>query len=89
MPTPARRVKHKKRTKIKSSGGRTVMHYHTEKAGVPCCNNCGQKLAGMPHQGTFNISKLSRTQKTVERMNSGNLCSGCLQSLLRRAARNL
>ena len=89
MPEPSRRVRNKKRRQTKSSGGRTLIHFGSKKTSVPCCANCGKELAGLPRQESSKIRKLTGTQKRVGRMYSGNLCHGCLRSLLRQAARNL
>jgi ribosomal protein L34E len=89
MPTRSRRARNKKRCQKKSSGGKTVIHYGAEKASFPCCSGCGQKLAGLPRQDSFKLSKIPGNQRRVERMHSGNMCHGCLRSLLRQAARNL
>ncbi|MQY62284.1 50S ribosomal protein L34e [archaeon] len=89
MPQHSRRSRSKKRSQTKSSGGRTLIHYRAGKTSLPCCSNCGQTLAGLPRPDSAKISKLTGTKRRVGRMYSGNLCHGCLRSLLRQAARNL
>ena len=89
MPEPFKRVRNEKRVKKKSSGGHTVTQFRAKKANVPVCSECGEKLAGLPTQEISKINKLSQTQRKISRIHGGNLCSICLQNLLRQTTRNL
>ncbi|MEZ0320195.1 MAG: 50S ribosomal protein L34e [Pyrobaculum sp.] len=47
MPRPALRTKSKRKVKVKTPGGRTVVHYEKKAKGVPKCPITKKPLGGM------------------------------------------
>jgi len=47
MPRPAYRSRSLRRVKVKTPGGRTVVHYEKRAKGVPRCTVTGQPLGGV------------------------------------------
>ncbi len=72
-----------KKTKKKTPGGETRAYYKSEKPSKHKCGRCGKLLAGTPNEVPSKIKKLSKSEKKPSRPYGGNLCSNCLERLLR------
>jgi large subunit ribosomal protein L34e len=89
MPRPSERTKTKKRIRVRVPGGHRNTHFRKEKVNPACCRRCGRVLSGFSCSAPSKISKLSSSEKKVERVYGGQLCPDCLQYLLKREVRNL
>ena len=69
--------KSKRKYKIKTPGGRTVIHFEDKKSSYATCKKCGAKL-NRPKSRFKEIRKLSRTEKRPERP-FPELCSRCMR----------
>ncbi|MFQ6064932.1 MAG: 50S ribosomal protein L34e [Candidatus Bathyarchaeia archaeon] len=88
MPEPSKRTRRKKRYSLQLPGGRAGTHYKREKVGSSRCSRCGKRLSGIPRLIPSQVSKLSASQRKVERMHGGQLCHDCLRDLLRQRVRS-
>jgi large subunit ribosomal protein L34e len=89
MPRPSERTKTKKRIHVSVPGGHSSIHFRKEKVSPARCRRCGRVLSGFSRSTPSKISKLSSTEKRVERIYGGQLCPDCLRYLLKREVRNL
>lgn len=87
MPSPHLRTRSLKKMKVKVPGGRTKTHYNKEKVSAAICAVCRKPLAGVPSKGSAEVRKLSYSARRVWRPYGGHLCSGCLKTGIKRAAR--
>ncbi len=65
----------------------TVIHYRERKPSKAICGNCKKQLAGVPRDRPADFGKLSKTERRPERPYGGVLCSKCMRSLFKEAAR--
>lgn len=87
MPRPALRTRSRKRSQKRVPGGLTTVHYKKEKVGVMRCARCNRVLAGVPRLTPSKTSKLTASQRRIQRIYGGNLCHICLQDMLKQAVR--
>lgn len=66
-----------KRYKVKTPGGRNVIHFKKRKTSYIVCKKCGAKL-NRSKLNLKEIRKLSKTKKRPERP-FPNLCSKCIR----------
>ncbi|KGG51330.1 60S ribosomal protein L34, partial [Mitosporidium daphniae] len=70
---------------IKTPGGQ-LRYLHIKKKGtIPKCGDCGRALQGLPALRPREYSRLSKTQKTVQRAYGGSRCATCVRSRILRA----
>ncbi len=89
MVRPALRSRSLRRRKVRTPGGRTVVHFEKRKPGPARCAICGRILNGVPRLRSVELRKLHKTDRRPERPYGGYLCPQCLARLLKEAARNL
>jgi len=89
MPKPSLRTRSRKRYHVRLSGGGAETRYKREKIGVSHCTQCGRVLSGLPRLIPSKLHRLPASQRRLKRMYGGQLCHGCLQDLLKNAARNI
>ncbi len=68
-----------KRTKVRTPGGKVVMHYGKRLPQKPQCGVCGQQLHGIPQARPYVMRNLAKTKKRPERPYGGVLCSKCMR----------
>jgi len=74
-----------KRVKIKTPGGKTVMHFKKKKHGYSVCSRCGAKL-NRPKLNPTQMKKLPKTKKRPERP-FPELCSKCMRGYFKEKVR--
>jgi len=89
MPRPALRSRSLRRVKVRTPGGRVVIHYERRKPGPARCALCGAILAGVPRERPARLRKLAHTERRPERPYGGFLCPRCLRRGLIDAVRLL
>ncbi len=73
----------KRRLKVKTPGGETVQHYRIRKPSKAKCGICKAELHGIPNKIMSKFKNMSKSQKTVERLYGGNLCSKCMRKTIK------
>ncbi|MCL7392114.1 MAG: 60S ribosomal protein L34 [Thaumarchaeota archaeon] len=86
LPRRALRTRSRKRKKVRTPGGRLVIHYFDERPGAPRCGICGKLLHGIRVESP---SKTSKSERTVSRIYGGNVCASCLRNALTNFAYDL
>lgn len=76
-----------RRVKLRTPGGRNIVHYEKKKPARAQCANCGSYLHGVAQGNKTAINKLSKTQRRPERPYAGVLCSPCTRNLIKSKAR--
>jgi len=89
MPRHSLRTRSKKRLSVPLPGGGKTIHYRKEKPKKAKCSMCQRSLAGIPRSVPSQLGKYAESEKKVVRMFGGQLCSSCLQMLLKRAVRKM
>ena len=84
MPKRSLRSRSLRKLKVKTPGGRSVIHYGERKNSAAKCAVCKKPLHGTPRARDSGIAKLSRTEKRPERPFGGNLCSSCSRREIKR-----
>lgn len=67
-----------RRVKVKTPGGRVVIHYRKRLPGKAKCV-CGKELHAVPRLRPYKMRKLAKTKKRPERPYGGVLCSKCMR----------
>ena len=88
MPRPGFRSRTYRRKRLRTPGGKNVMHYIKKKPGKPHCAKCGIVLAGTARGSEKQVKKLSKTQRRPERPYGGVLCSKCMREEIKKKARD-
>ena len=89
MPRPALRSRSLRRVKVRTPGGRVVIHYERRKPGWARCGLCGAILSGVPRERPSRLRKLAHTERRPERPYGGVICPRCLRRGLINAVRAL
>lgn len=89
MVAPRHRTRTLKRVKVRTPGGRVVIHYKKKKPNKAKCANCKKPLSGVPRLRSNELRKLSKTEKRPERPYGGYLCSECMRKLMKEKARQV
>ncbi len=74
-----------KRYKVKTPGGRTVIHFRKKKPSYSRCGKCGAKL-NRPKLTVKELKKLPKTKKRPERP-FPELCPKCMREYLKEKVR--
>lgn len=74
-----------KRFKVKTPGGKTVIHFKRRRPSYGTCKNCGKKL-NRAKLDISEIRKLSKTEKRPERP-FPELCSRCMREYFKEKVR--
>lgn len=72
---------------VRTPGGRTVERHMRRKPSKAVCAGCGLELKGVPRELPVKMANLPKTHKRPERPYGGVLCSSCMRSKLKDAAR--
>ena len=72
-----------KKVKVRTPGGRVVVHVRREKTSKHVCALCGRPLHGVPHgRRPVEVRKLSKTERRPERIFGGVLCAECARRIV-------
>merc|ERR1712139_428082 len=73
--------------KVKTPGGKLVLHYTGKKGKSPTCGDpgCDERLNGIPALRPVEYSRISKRQKTVTRAYGGSRCAKCVRMKIVRA----
>jgi large subunit ribosomal protein L34e len=74
-----------KRKVVKTPGGRLTYHYVKKIGSFPKCGDCKIKLNGVVPARPFELKRLSRRVKTVNRAYGGSQCPKCVRERIVRA----
>ncbi|MHA1749814.1 MAG: 50S ribosomal protein L34e [Promethearchaeota archaeon] len=85
MPRGQYRSRRFARNKIRIPGNRVVLHYHKKNPTRAHCSVCGAPLPGVPRLRDAKKRNLPKTRKRPSRPYSGNLCSKCLRSYIKKS----
>lgn len=77
----------KKRIKVRTPGGRIVIHVRQAKADKPKCAICKNPI-NMARGRNSEIKKLSKSAKRPNRPFS-NICPSCMREIIKERVRNL
>ncbi len=89
MVAPRFRSRSFRRVYVKTPGGNTVLRHKRRKPGKAQCSMCGDYLKGVASGISFNVKKLSKTQRRPERPFGGILCSKCMRKTMIDKARKM
>eukprot|EP01116_Phalansterium_solitarium_P016996 TRINITY_DN407_c0_g1_i1.p1 TRINITY_DN407_c0_g1~~TRINITY_DN407_c0_g1_i1.p1 ORF type:complete len:118 (-),score=14.50 TRINITY_DN407_c0_g1_i1:82-435(-) len=78
-------TKSNKIRKVKTPGGKLVVHTLKKKAKGPRCGDCGLTLQGIVRLRPKQYRGVSKRQKTVARAYGGNRCATCVRQRIVRA----
>ena len=73
--------------KVRTPGGRLVMHETRKRHGDAVCAICGGLLLGVKTGSKVEMGKLSRSERRPERPFGGVLCSACTRNIISMRAR--
>ena len=73
----------------KTPGGRTAIHYMQRKAGMVGCAKCGSTIKGIKNVFASREGALPKSDKRINRIFGGSLCSRCSRIILKARAREL
>ncbi|HPR42325.1 MAG TPA: 50S ribosomal protein L34e [Candidatus Methanofastidiosa archaeon] len=76
-----------KRKQVRVPGGNSVIHYDREKTSKHKCAECGALLGGVPRGTPHEISKMSKSAKSISRPYGGYYCHSCLKKKLKHEVR--
>jgi large subunit ribosomal protein L34e len=89
MVRPALRSRSLRRIKVRTPGNNLVTQYKYRKPKIAKCAICKKPLQGVPRLNAADMRKLAKTKRRPERPYGGNLCSGCMRTLLRKVVRGM
>ncbi|MBS3149398.1 50S ribosomal protein L34e [Candidatus Woesearchaeota archaeon] len=78
-----------KRKKVKTPGGKIVIHYERRVHNKKKCANCKKELHGIPRKLPYKYRTMSKSKKTVNRLFGGYLCSNCSREKIKEISRNV
>ena len=87
MPRKQYRSRTFRRVKVKTPGGRNVVHYERRKPKKAHCGKCRAELKGVPRALPYKMRNMAKTKKRPERPYGGVLCSSCMRRLFVEKAR--
>uniref|UniRef100_A0A7S4B274 Large ribosomal subunit protein eL34 n=1 Tax=Chrysotila carterae TaxID=13221 RepID=A0A7S4B274_CHRCT len=71
--------------KLKTPGGKLVLHYTGKKGKRPSCGDCKKPLSGIAMMRPSELKNVSKRQKTVTRAYGGSRCARCVRTRIVRA----
>ncbi|MFH1721492.1 MAG: helix-hairpin-helix domain-containing protein [Candidatus Altiarchaeota archaeon] len=83
MVAPRHRSRSAKRLKVKTPGGKNVIHYRRKKPSSATCGRCKKKLGGVVSLRQSKILKLASSKRKPNRPFAATLCQRCTESLIR------
>jgi len=87
MVERAKRTRSTKKVKVKTPGARTVTHFRGERSGRPTCGLCMCQLSGVMSGTQSAVRNLPKSSKVPARPYAGQLCTNCLDRLVRYVTR--
>merc|ERR1712146_241731 len=80
-------TKSNKVRKVKTPGGKLMLHYVGKRGKAPQCGDagCSTKLHGLPALRPMDYSRISKRQKHVSRAYGGSRCAKCVRNRIVRA----
>jgi len=78
-----------RRVKIRTPGGRTVLHHRKRKPKLGTCPETGESLKGVPRERPYKMQKLALSKKRPSRPYGGNLSSRAARAKLKAKARSI
>ena len=76
-----------RRRRVKTPGGKVVMHYDRRAPSKLKCALCKKELHGIPRKIPSKFSNLPKSKKTVSRPYGGYLCSNCAREKIKESFR--
>ncbi|MGC8678821.1 MAG: 50S ribosomal protein L34e [Fervidicoccaceae archaeon] len=89
MVRPSLRSTTHKRVKVRTPGGRLVLHVSSRKKDLPICSLCGKPLRGTAFGEIVKMRKHSLSSKRPNRYYGGVICHRCLAVLIKAEVRKL
>lgn len=83
MPAPRYRSRTFRRVKVRTPGGRNVIHYKSRKPAKAQCASCGKPLAGVARLRPYKLRNTAKTKKRPQRPYGGQLCSKCMRTRIK------
>ena len=72
-----------RRVKIKTPGGRNIVHFRRRNPAKAQCGSCGSELKAVPRLLPYEIRNTPKTKRRPERPYGGVLCSKCTRELIK------
>lgn len=77
MPIQPQKTRSLRRTKVKTPGGRVVIHYTKRNPSIAKCGVCKRALHGLKRLRPSKLRSIPKSQRRVSRKFGGALCSRC------------
>ncbi|MBU4246544.1 MAG: 50S ribosomal protein L34e [Nanoarchaeota archaeon] len=87
MTSPRNNTKSAIWKKIRVPSGVSRLHIKRKKVNAAHCAVCKTELSGVPSKRSYEMRKLSKTEKRPERMYGGVLCGNCVKEKLKASIR--
>lgn len=71
------------KVKVRTPGGRTIVHEKKPRPKKAHCGRCGKPLGGVESRIPSQMGKLAKSEKIPTRKYAGVLCGSCVENLLR------
>ncbi len=84
MVAPRLRSRSLVKKRVKTPGGRRVLHFRKKQDSFAKCGSCKRLLLGVPRARK---GKLTKSQRVPNRPFGGNLCTRCTRALLKERVR--
>ncbi|MHA1754077.1 MAG: 50S ribosomal protein L34e [Candidatus Odinarchaeia archaeon] len=78
----------KKIVKIRTPGNKISIHLKKKRYNPHVCYICGSKLHGVINKPKGQLTKLSKSKKTVSRPYGGKVCHSCLSNSIKAKVRS-
>jgi len=89
MPIQPHKTRKLKRFRVKTPGGKSVIHYKKKKPSIGKCGICKKPLKGIKRLRQAKLRNIPKSQKRVARAYGGNLCSKCSKETIKAKIPNL
>ncbi|MEM0021677.1 MAG: hypothetical protein QW039_04140 [Fervidicoccaceae archaeon] len=83
MVRPSMRSRTRARIRVRTPGGKTVIHVRLRRKGRARCAVCGGELRGVPVFSSYRMRAFSLSEKRPNRFFGGVLCHRCLSSFIK------
>lgn len=83
MPAPKYRSRTFRRIKVRTPGGRNVIHYKRRRPAKAQCAECGRVLPGTLQARVCKVRNTAKTKKRPQRPYGGQLCTRCMRAKIR------
>ncbi|MFH1455557.1 MAG: 50S ribosomal protein L34e [archaeon] len=82
MPAPRLRTKTFRKVKVKTPGGKTVLHHRYRKPSKAICAMCKKILPGVSNERPTKMQNIAKSKKRPERPYGGVYCSACTRKVI-------